>query len=283
MVSTADLADIKIDNSDSTATNSATENSSSNEKEKDLVQHIEEETSKSALSIQALVEKYTPITPQQWGENVTGVKTQLDTADKVIALTLDACGGVYGSGYDKDLIEFLKQHKIPATLFVNSRWIDKNEEAFLSLSQDPLFEIENHGTEHKPLSVSGKSAYSVQGTATVEEAIQEIVENEQKIEKLTGKAPKFFRSGTAHYDEVAVQIAEELGETAVNYNLLGDAGATFSSEQVKAALLAAQPGSIALLHMNQPESGTAEGIMQAVPLLLDQGFRFVKLEDHKLK
>ncbi|MFC7371443.1 polysaccharide deacetylase family protein [Fictibacillus iocasae] len=249
------------------------------EQDKGTSQGDDEDT----VTERALVQKYSSIQPRQWGENVTGVKTALNTQEKVIALTLDACGGPNGSGYDQLLIQFLQQQKIPATLFVNSRWIDANKEAFLALSRDPLFEIENHGTEHKPLSVKGQSAYGVKGTESVAEAVREVMTNENKILELTGKKPKYFRSGTAYYDEVAVQIASDLGETAVNYNVLGDAGATFTSEQVKSALLAAQPGSIALLHMNQPKSGTAQGIIQAVPLLIEQGFRFVKLEDHSLK
>ena len=48
--------------------------------------------------------------PLEWGENVTGVRTRLDTYDRVIALTLDACGGSKGSGYDKKLVSFLRKH-----------------------------------------------------------------------------------------------------------------------------------------------------------------------------
>src|SRR5699024_79584 len=40
------------------------------------------------------------INPLEWGENVTGVKTQILTNEKKFALTFDACGGDYGSAYD---------------------------------------------------------------------------------------------------------------------------------------------------------------------------------------
>ena len=62
---------------------------------------------------------------------------------------------------------------------------------------------------------------------------------------------------------------------------MGDAGATYSAAEVERALLRAEPGSIALLHMNQPNSGTAEGVSQAVPLLHTEGFTFVHLDDKK--
>ena len=49
--------------------------------------------------------------PKQWGEFLPGIKTQLDTPEKVIALTLDACGGSNGNQYDASLIYFLKAAK----------------------------------------------------------------------------------------------------------------------------------------------------------------------------
>src|SRR5690625_302627 len=79
--------------------------------------------------------------PKEWGEYVTGVKTTFQTDEKESALTFDACGGKYGNEYDDDLIQFLKAEKVPATLFINERWIHANEELFLELANDPLFQI----------------------------------------------------------------------------------------------------------------------------------------------
>ncbi|MFA9559114.1 polysaccharide deacetylase family protein [Evansella sp. AB-rgal1] len=222
------------------------------------------------------------IEPIQWGENVPGVKTRLDSEEKVIALTFDACGGPYGSSYDEHLIDFLREERIPASLFFNARWIRENEEIFIELSNDPLFTIENHGTEHLPLSVQGGTAWGITATNSVEKVIDEVLGNQDLIHNLTGEKPLFFRSGTAFYDEYAVKIVNDLGLTVVNYNVLGDAGATFSSSQVRDSLINAQPGSIVLLHMNQPSSGTAEGVMEAIPILKAEGYRFVTLHEYSL-
>lgn len=221
--------------------------------------------------------------PKEWGEYVTGVRTRLDTNEKVLALTFDACGGSGGNGYDKDLIDYLIKESVPATLFINSRWIDQNNGIFISLAENSLFEIENHGTEHKPLSVNGKSAYGIEGTKSVKNAIEEVKTNEDKIYKLTGKKPSYYRSGTNYYDDVAIEILGELREEAVGYSVLGDAGATFSASQIKAACIGVQSGSIIIFHMNHPEKDTAEGIRVIVPLLRANGFQFVKLEDYPLK
>lgn len=223
--------------------------------------------------------RYRDAVPSSWGENMAGVETRLPTDEKVLALTLDACGSE-GDGYDQDLIEYLRARKIPATLFINARWIDKNPEVFRELSLDPLFEIENHGTYHRPASVTGKSVYGIQGTANAAGLVKEVETNARKIEGLTGRKPRFFRSGTAYYDDAAVRVIHDLGYTIAGFNVLGDKGATFSAEEVIQALLSANPGSIVILHMNHPEKETAEGVRAAVPLLLERGYRFVKLGDY---
>ncbi|WP_188207810.1 polysaccharide deacetylase family protein [Alkalibacillus aidingensis] len=224
-----------------------------------------------------------PATSQEWGEFVTGVKTQLDTDEQVIALTFDACGGPYGREVDDQLVDYLIEHDIAATFFINKDWIEHNESLFLELTDNPLFQIENHGTEHLPLSIEGQSAWGIEGTQSRNEVIKEVVTNHQYIDQLTGQEPTLFRSGTAHYDEVAVQMVQDMGLEAVNYDVLGDAGGTFSKDQVVHSLLQAKPGSIALLHMNQPTSDTAEGVIEAIPELLDDGFEFVQLQDYELR
>jgi peptidoglycan/xylan/chitin deacetylase (PgdA/CDA1 family) len=230
-----------------------------------------------------LLEKYANAKPQQWGEKVTGVAYSLNTHQKVIALTFDACGGsARSNGYDAKLIDYLEKMQIPATLFISGKWIDANPDVFVKLAKSELFEIANHGLNHLPCSINGQSAYNIRGTGTLAEAIQEIDANGRKIESLTGYKPLFYRSGTNYYDEVTVAIASDLGYTTVGYNVLGDAGATFNRQQVSKALLGARAGSIVIFHFNHPEGDTAEGIMDTIPILKKNSFRFVKLSDYPI-
>jgi peptidoglycan/xylan/chitin deacetylase (PgdA/CDA1 family) len=215
--------------------------------------------------------------PRQWGEAVDGVLTRLDTDQKVMALTLDACGSPQGSGYDAELIRFLEQEQVAATLFINARWILANPDAFRELASTPLFEIANHGLLHKPCSVTGRSAYGIQGTASVAELVDEIEINARMITDLTGHSPAFYRPGTAYCDEIGVQVAMSLGYTVTGFSVLGDAGATYTREQVRDALLGALPGAIIILHMNHPEGQTRYGVMDAIGELKKRGVRFVTL------
>lgn len=227
-----------------------------------------------------IINKYNGKIPLTWGEKVDGVITKLNIKDKVIALTFDACGGTSGNGFDNELIDFLIKEKVPATLFINYRWIEANKEAFLELSRNPLFEIENHGYMHKPLSVNGKSVYNIKGTENPGEVFDEISLNEKEIEKLTGRKPKFFRAGTAYYDELAVKISNDIGEKSLGFNIIGDAGATFSKEQIIKACAHPVNGSIFIFHMNHPEKSTYEGLSVVIPELKNKGFSFIKVEDY---
>ncbi|TLD97635.1 polysaccharide deacetylase [Helicobacter jaachi] len=225
-------------------------------------------------SLEWLKHKYANASPKQWGEHFEGITSLLpDSQTPVVYLTFDACSGAY----DRDLINYLIEQQVEATLFINSRWIDKHLEDFLILAQNPLFSIQNHGTKHRPLSVNGKSIYNIKGTDSIQGVYEEIMDNDRKIFELTGKRARYFRSGTAYYDEVAVSIAKDLGYKIGGFDVLGDGGATFSKKHIIHQAQKARNGSIIIYHLNQPQSETFEGIKEVVPLLREKGFTFKKL------
>lgn len=231
-----------------------------------------------------LVREYRGVQPVAFGERLEGITTALPVGPQgeegpVLALTLDACGGKKGASYDAALIAFLREHDIPATIFVTSLWMRANPEALADLAGDPLFEIAGHGARHRPCSVNGKSIYGVKGTASFDELLAEVEGNARDIEKATGRRPRWFRSGTAYYDDIAVQVIHRLGLGIAGYSIAGDEGATLPPAKVAAKTLAARHGDILLLHMNKPRGGTRQGLELALPVLLERGARFVRLSD----
>jgi len=228
----------------------------------------------------ALTTEFGAEQPRLWAENLPGIVRYLDyrPEEMKIALTLDGCGSPQ-DGYDRELIDFLRAENIPATLFINARWIDKNPRVFKALAENPLFDIQNHGLNHLPASVNGRSAYGLKGTVNIGALVEEVAANKQKIAGLTGVEPTYFRSGTAYYDEVAVKIIQRLGQKIAGFSVLGDAGTTYSAAQIEQTLALVQPNDVIIAHMNHPERQTAEGLIPALRKLRDRGYHFVTLRE----
>ena len=222
--------------------------------------------------------------PGHWGEFVKGVDEDIRTSKKYIAFTFDACGGPKRNGYDAQLINFLKKENIPATLFITGKWIDANFNTFLALSQDTLFEIENHGLNHQPCSIDGESEYGIHGTSNAAQAFDEIEANARKIEAITHHRPRYYRSATAFIDEAGARLARKLGITAVSFQVLSGDAVPFTPVSVieESVVKNVRPGAIVIMHFNHPEWNTYEAMQKIVPKLREMGYHFVKLEHFQL-
>ena len=201
------------------------------------------------------------------------------TPSSGVCLTLDACGGPGGSGVDIDLVDMLISRQVPFTAFLNSRWVEANPDLTDRLAACPTVEIANHGTSHLPLSVTGASAYGIPGTADAGEVWDEIMGNQAALTERTGRAPRFFRPVTAHWDDVALAIATRLGLSAAGFAINGDGGATFPAGTVEAEVGRAGAGDVVISHMNQPAADTGAGYLAAVPAMLAAGTAFLTLSD----
>jgi peptidoglycan/xylan/chitin deacetylase (PgdA/CDA1 family) len=232
-------------------------------------------------SRRAVVDRYAGRRPSYWGLRAPGswarFSTDSSAGARAVCLTFDACGSA-SNGYDARLISVLRRHEVPATLFVNRRWALAHPRTFRSLAADPLFEIGNHGTAHRPLSVSGRSAYGIAGTRSVGEVYDEIAGMHTWL-SAQDLSPRFFRPGTAHADDIATRVARTMGQWVVGFSVNGDFGATANPTQVCRQFLSVRPGGIVLAHFNHPGSGTAAGVARTLPLLKERGYRFRRLSE----
>jgi peptidoglycan/xylan/chitin deacetylase (PgdA/CDA1 family) len=178
---------------------------------------------------------------------------------------------------DEELIATLRNLRVPATLFLNARWIQSNLSWSKELAADPLFEIANHGMAHVPLSTNGRSAYGIPGTTSLKAVLEEVSAGAEAAAALTGQSTPWFRTGTSFYDDVAVQAVAAMGLVPVNFSVNSDGGATFAPATVAAQISGARAGDIVIGHMNQPRSGTASGYATALPRLIAQGANFTTL------
>ena len=198
-----------------------------------------------------------------------------------VAITLDACGG----GYDADVISLLVARRIPATIFVTKRWLDRNPRGAAELlAHADLFELEDHGTAHVPAVVgTGRHLYGMAGEPDIAHLRSEVSGAADAIAQLTGQPPHFYRGAGAAYDAEAVQTIEAMGYHVAGFSVNADSGATLSTAAVAARLRAVQPGDIVIAHMNKPAGSTAEGFAAALPELQRKGLHFIKLSGTQLQ
>ena len=193
-----------------------------------------------------------------------------------VALTLDACGG----GFDVELIQFLIQQRIPATLFVTKKWLDKNPlgTAMLTAHLD-LFDIEDHGENHIPAVIgAGRKVYGIPGVAGVPQLRQEVLAGASAIERATGVPARWFRGATAEYDVQAADEIRRMGFSIAGFSVNADAGATLKKPQIVERLRRVRDGDVIIAHMNKPASDTAKGLIVGLAELRQRGLVFARLD-----
>lgn len=198
------------------------------------------------------------------------------TEQKLVALTLDACGG----SFDRDLIVYLIEHRIPATLFATKKWLDANAVGVAMIKAHPdLFEFEDHGANHIPAVIGpGRHVYGILGEPDLIHLRQEIVDGARAVEQVSGITPHWYRGAAAEYDPAAITEIKSLGYKIAGFSINADVGATLRKDAIVKRLKSVKTGDIVIAHMNKPKSDTAEGLAEGLTWLTARGFQFVTLD-----
>jgi peptidoglycan/xylan/chitin deacetylase (PgdA/CDA1 family) len=185
---------------------------------------------------------------------------------KQIALTFDACPTSLPDEYDDRVIEILLREKVPATLFLSGRWVEKNQEKTKYLASQKDFEIAAHSYWHPHLLEKDDAR-----------VIKEMKRTQTIIEKVTGKTPRYFRPPYGEVDERVAKLAKETGLITIQYDIAsGDPDQNLSKERiVQRVLREAKGGSIIVFHMNKKGVHTAEVLPEIIKGLRDKGFTLV--------
>lgn len=202
-------------------------------------------------------------------------------SSKKVALTLDACAGKY----DDDLINFLIQNRIPATIFATKKWLDKNPQALSVIKAYlDLFDVEDHGEKHIPAVIGqGRKVYGIPGEPDVIHLRREIVEGARAVEEATGVAPHWYRGATGEYDAESIKEIDRLGYKIAGFSVNADDGATSKKLTIEKRLERVKAGDVIIAHMNKPASDSAEGLALGLAYLLKAGFVFVRLDQVDLQ
>jgi peptidoglycan/xylan/chitin deacetylase (PgdA/CDA1 family) len=181
------------------------------------------------------------------------VITSGPSACPTIALTFDLCPVRKGAGYDKALIEYLIENKIPATFFMSGRWIAKHDPEVEQLLGIAFFEVGTHGEVHAHLPMH-----------SADEQRTEILGPVKLLNEHYAHDAILFRPPFGEYNDVTVDVVKTLGLRLIQWNIeSGDPDPMLSAEQIVSRIdRRAKAGSIVVLHANGKGKHTRQVIQR---------------------
>lgn len=230
-----------------------------------------------------------PALPPSMANSIRSVKLPQNV--KLIALTFDLCETENKtSGYDAGIVSYLRSNKIKATFFASGKWMRSHPERTMQLMADPLFEIGNHGWNHRNFRTIGEkeALNQVLWTQAQYELLWEDFHEKppfnaagEKEAKIIPRVPRLFRFPFGACSHDALKLTQDLGLPAIQWDVVsGDPAKGRTAKAIARTVLGkVRPGSIIVFHANGRGHGTAESLAIFVPRLAQAGFDFVTVSE----
>ena len=185
-----------------------------------------------------------------------------------IALTFDACPTQRTDGFDEAVVEVLRTHDVPATMFLSGSWARAHPDAARQLAAH--FEIGSHGDRHIHLDELDQAGVRA-----------ELVRAQATLRAITGQRPKLFRPPSVRYDEEVLAAARAIGLRTVTYDVAsGDPDPNLRTDAiVRYVTRKARGGSIVIFHINGRGWTTARTLPPIIAALRERGYRFVTVSE----
>jgi peptidoglycan/xylan/chitin deacetylase (PgdA/CDA1 family) len=207
---------------------------------------------------------------------------------KLVALTFDLCEQRDEiSGYQGDIVDFLRAQNVQATFFAGGKWLLTHAERGQQLMSDPLFEVGNHSWEHRNLRVVSEPDLAQEIGApqlAYRKLRAELALKHCERPGVTGlaeeRAPEaiaLFRFPYGACDPASLRAVAARGLTPIQWDVsAGDPWiGTTPSSMVQSVVAHTRPGSILIFHANGRGLHTSEALPQIVAQLRQRGFEFV--------
>ena len=166
---------------------------------------------------------------------------------------------------ESKMLDVLAKHKVPATFFLIGQNINEESAENIKRALELGCEIGNHSLTHPMMSQMDE-----------EQVKAEIEATSAKIEAITGERPKFFRPP---YINVKPEMYDWIDLTFICGKGCEDWVAEVGKEARRQGIIDnAEPGAIYLLHDFEGNEATVEALDEAIPVLKEQGYVFVTVE-----
>jgi peptidoglycan/xylan/chitin deacetylase (PgdA/CDA1 family) len=172
-----------------------------------------------------------------------------------VALTFDLCPVRKGPGYDRELVEYLMQRRVPSTFFMSGKWMAKHEDEVDRLLGIGFFEVGTHGDVHAhlPMHNADQQRTEVLGPVRV-------------LHDRYAHDATLFRPPYGEYNDVTVEVVRAIGLRFIQWNIeSGDPDPMLSAEQILTRVSKrAKPGSIIVFHANGKGQHTRQVIERLI-------------------
>lgn len=210
-------------------------------------------------------------------------RVSLRDSERVIALTFDLCElATSTSGCDMQVLGFLREKRIPATLFMGGKWMRTHARRVRQIMREPLFEIANHAWTHGNcalLSDGGLRAQILWTQAQYELLRAEVLDEDRGVR--IAPSMTLFRLPYGRSSTRALSTIASLGMRVIQWDVVGEGGRITSQKSARQhahnIVKSVRPGSILLFHANLVPTGTALLVPEVVSLLQEKGYRFVSV------
>ena len=209
-------------------------------------------------------------------------RVKLPDGVKAAALTFDMCElDTVTTGCDMDVISFMREKRIPATLFMGGKWMRTHSRRVKQImTESEIFEIANHNWSHGNCALLSPDGLKAQILWT--QAQYELLREETGLDDIP-EAMTLFRLPYGRNSERALKIIADLGLRVIQWDVAAEAGDNSNPKRAarSAKLVASmtRPGSILLFHANYVPKGTVNLLREVVSILESQGYMFVKVSD----
>lgn len=212
-------------------------------------------------------------------ENVVR-RVNIPGGEKVCALTFDLCElATLTTGFDADIVGWLQDQSIPATLFMGGKWMRTHAKRVKQIMRDPLFEIGNHAWSHGNFGIMTpeRMREEIQFTqAEYEELRQQSIRESSRDGSEGIDPPHLFRFPYGRCNDESLKLVAQLGLRAIQWDVVAETGGNNANlEQGRHVASMVKPGSILLFHANLVPKGSFQLLRYVVGTLKMQGYRFV--------
>lgn len=217
-------------------------------------------------------------------------RVDLPKGEKLVALTFDLCeqrGEI--AGYDGALFDTLRRENVKATLFAGGKWMRSHEARTEQLMTDPLFEIANHGENHRNLRLFDLPTIQseIAGPQLAYERARRRLATTQCAARVPGSVDALpqrmglFRFPFGACNAASLAAVNDAGLLAIQWDVAsGDPDPGQSPQAIANAIVrGVKPGSIVVLHGNGRGWNTAAAMTLVIPKLKAMGYVFVQVSE----